>query len=521
MIAVIPEPKTITIGTGKVFSLSRLCEITADESSKKAEGDFLSFSEKSLEIAYVGTGKESITLALDPELKTAESYTLDITENRIEIKGADEAGIFYGVQTLKQIFITGGRNLPEIHIEDEPAYGYRGFMLDCGRYFYKKEDIKFFLDLMAIHKLNRFHWHLTEDQGWRAQIDSKLLLTEIGSYRAHTNFNKIPHGGYYTKEDMKEIVAYAHERCIKVIPEVDSPGHMVAAISAYPELSCFERDLQVECYWGIKYDVVCVGKESTFDFMFSVFDELAEIFTDGVIHVGADEVPTERWKLCPHCQKRMRDEGLTNVEQLHAYYLTRLAAHLKEKGLQVVMWNDKKSDYMADGEIIRQLWNGDMPEKDRKALLEEGMKFIDSNSEAYYLDLPLGMTNLKKTYEYKPLKHENVIGVEGCLWTEFIPSMERAMAYSFPRLGAIAENAWTKEEKLNFENFLKKDEAYMDILSAFGIEGRRMKNSIPGKFTNILHRIYWERRQLCWNGLHNVIDNKKVEKLAKEKMKND
>ena len=222
---------------------------------------------------------------------------------------------------------------------------------------------------------------------------------------------------------MKEIVEYAHNLCIKVIPEIDTPGHTVAMIAAYPELSCFDRELSVATHWGVKHDVLCVGKESTFDFMQTVFDELLETFTDGTFHLGGDEVPTTRWEICPHCQKRMKDEGLKNPEELHTYYLDRIGAYLKSKGVKTVMWNDHIKDKMVSKDIAWQLWNTQMKKNEVVKELNGGRKFIVSASEAYYLDLPYALTDLKKAYDFEPVfdgvtpeGEKNILGVEGCLW---------------------------------------------------------------------------------------------------------
>lgn len=528
-IHIIPEPKSLTFSENKVFILTRLCDLFSQKGCEKAFDSLTEFISERFYLELLGTGKEKIQLSVDESLEKPESYTLDITENLIEIKGADEAGVFYGVETLKQIFLQCEEKLPEVHIEDAPAYSYRGFMLDCGRYFFPKEDVMKFIDIMAMHKLNHFHWHLTEDQGWRAQMLDNILLTEIGAYRSHTNFGMKPHGGFYTKEDMKEVVEYAHKKCIKVIPEIDTPGHTVSAIAAYPELSCFERNLNVATHCGVKHDVICVGKESTYDFMFSVFDELMEIFTDGIIHIGGDEVPTTRWEICPHCQRKIKDEGLKGTDDLHPYYLSRIAEHIESKGSKVVMWNDTVKEYMAKSSIVRQLWDEEMSESDVVSQINKGTEFIISFVNAYYLDLPYGQTSLKKCYEYNPCykgiaedKKNKLLGVEACLWTEFVPDMKKAGYQTFPRLGAFSETAWTEEENRSFERFLEKLDYYEALITAFfkmNCAGKR--RAMPKGIGKLGSKIYWERRKLCWQGLHNIIDNKKVERKYKGEENND
>lgn len=524
--SVIPEPIKMSVGNADAFTLTRLCEVEYDSGSEKAYNCLVKFLSDSFSIELLGTGKEKIILKIDDTIKEKEGYTLDVTKDSAVICGKDEAGVFYGVQSLKQLLFQGELTLAETHIEDSPRFSYRGFMLDCGRYFFTKEAVKVFLEIMALHKLNVFHWHLSEDQGFRAQILDKLLLTEIGSYRSHTNFNTTKHEGYYTVDDMKEIVDYAHNLCIKVIPEIDTPGHAVAMIAAYPELSCFDRKLEVATHWGIKHDVLCIGKESTFEFMQTVFDELLEIFTDGTFHIGGDEVPTTRWKLCPHCQKRMKDEGLKDESQLHTYYLDRMASYLKSKGTEVVMWNDVVKDYMVSKDVVWQFWNGDMKKEDIVGEINSGRPFIMSNISAYYLDLPYAHVSLKDTYNFEPIydgiKEENkhlVKGIEACLWTEFVPTMKKAGYCTYPRLGAFAETAWSPEENKDYDKFLSKIPAYNNILDGYGIDRATLKQANPGAVRKAGNTIWWERRKLCWQGLHNLIDNKKVELKYADKEK--
>ena len=521
-IHIIPQPNKISVIDKKAFELHSLCNLNAHKGCNKALSELTEFISDKFCMELLGTGKEEIRLSVDEALTASESYTLDITEDLIEIKGADEEGVFWGVQTLKQIFLQCKENLPEVHIEDAPAYHYRGFMLDSGRYFFPKEDVMKFIDVMALHKLNYFHWHLTEDQGWRVQLLDNILLTEIGAYRSHTNFGKTPHGGFYTKEDMKEVVEYAHKKCIKVIPEIDTPGHTVSAIAAYPHLSCFDRNLNVATHCGVKHDVLCVGKESTFEFMFSVFDELLEIFTDGIIHIGGDEVPTTRWKICPHCQQRIKDEGLRCTEDLHPYYLSRIAEHIESKGSKVIMWNDTVRDYMAKSSIVRQLWDEEMSEKEVVNQINKGTEFIISFVNAYYLDLPYGQTSLKKCYEYNPCyngitedKKDKLLGVEACLWTEFVPTMKKAGYQSLPRFGAYSETAWTDKKEKSYDRFCEKLPFYEYMLSSEGWNFAKEKEASPKGVRKLGSRLYWERRKLCWQGLHNIIDNIKVERKYK------
>lgn len=512
---IIPEPEKMQVQEKVVFTLTRLCNLEIMPCCEKARDSLVKFLSDAFSLdALLGTGKETIRLKIDPNMKKGESYTLTVSENLVEIVGSDEAGAFYGVQSLRQLLFQGDLSLNETYIEDSPRFSYRGFMLDCGRYFFTKEAVFVFLEMMALHKLNTFHWHLSEDQGFRAQILSKLLLTEIGSYRSHTNFNNRKHEGYYTVEDMKEIVDYAHKLCIKVIPEIDSPGHTVAMIAAYPHLSCFDRELVVATHWGVKEDVLCAGKESTYDFMKEVLDEISETFTDGVIHLGGDEVPLTRWKQCPHCLKRVKDEGLKDVGDLHAYYLNRLADYLKNKGIDTVIWNDTVKPYMVKDTVTRQLWNSEMSDSEVVNEVNSGKKFIISCSQAYYFDFPYGETNLKKTYDFEPIYEgineqsiKNIMGVEACLWTEFVPTMQKAGYCTYPRMGAFCESAWSKKENKDFKHFTKKLPSYYSLLKGYGIDLAPMSRTMPVAIGKAASLLWWERRKLCWGSLSSRIDN--------------
>lgn len=524
--SIIPEPIEMNIGNADVFTLTRLCEVEYDKGSEKAYNCLVKFLSDSFSMSILGTGKEKIVLRINDDIEKTEGYTLIVSENNILIEGKDEAGVFYGVQSLRQLLFQGNLTLPEIHIEDSPRFSYRGLMLDCGRYFFTKEAVKIFLEMMALHKLNTFHWHLSEDQGFRAQVLDKLLLTEIGSYRSHTNYNTLKHEGYYTVDDMKEIVEYAHNLCVKVIPEIDTPGHTVAMIAAYPELSCFDRTLEVATSWGVKHDVMCVGKESTFEFMQSVFDELLETFTDGTFHLGGDEVPTTRWQFCPHCQQRIKDEGLKDESELHRYYLDRIGEYLKNKGVNTIMWNDRIKDKMVSKDIAWQFWDTQMSHKEVAIQVNEGRKFIISANEAYYLNFPYALTRMKKTYNFEPVFdgineecEKNILGVEACLWTEFVPTMKKAGYQTYPRLGAFCETAWSQKENRNYDKFLEKLHPYYDLLEGYGIDTASLKQSEPGLIRKIGNLIWWERRKFCWGGLSNIIDNAKLKRRygAKER----
>ena len=507
--SIIPQPAHMTAGEAPVFRLTRLCNLHADDKSALAKAELDRFLERTLELELFGTGKEHLSLAVDPAVSKPEGYFLRVEPNRVTITGHDEAGVFYGVQTLKQLLLQGEGALPEMEIEDAPQYSYRGFLLDVSRYFFAPDAVKQLLDAMALHKLNRFHWHLTDDHGWRIALDSYPLLTQIGAYRAYTNFGKTPHGGFYTKDEIRDIVQYAHERCIKVIPEVDSPGHVVSAIAAYPFLSCFDRDLPVATNSGVQHDILCAGKESTFEFMFNVLDEVAELFPDGMFHIGGDEVPTMRWEHCPHCKKRMAEEGFADAGQLYPYYIGRVTAHLKEKGIQVFAWHNAQLGGGIDPDVIREHWDV-LPGENADL-----SHVVDADFHSYYFDLPYGMVPLKACYTHDPEKHgAQPFGVESCLWTEYVPTMEKAGYCAFPRLGAFSETAWTPPQAKDYDAFLRKLPAYFALLDALSLPHATKKQALPGLLRNWGYQAWFWKRNLHALGFKKALDDRKVAREA-------
>ena len=513
-LSVIPQPLCFSILSPEpVVKITRLCEIEWEKGCDKAKNDLLRFLTDRFEGELLGTGRERIILSLSGNSTDKEGYSLTVKADTVILSASGEEGLFYAVQSLKQLLMQGDFSLPEAEIEDEPRFSSRGFMLDCGSYFFTKDAVKHFLDIMALHKLNEFHWHLSEDQGFRCQLEDNILLTEIGSYRSHTGLNTTPHSGYYTKAEMKEIVDYAHERCIKVIPEINTPGHTVSMIAAYPFLSCFERELTVATDWGTKHDVLCVGKESTFRFMESVFDELTEIFTDGIIHLGGDEAPATRWKICPHCQKRMAEERLKDESELHTYYIERLARYLQSKGIEVRMWSGQENEKAVDPSVIRELCDGE---------INNGIKFINSSANAYCLDLPYGLISLRQCYNYNPAyeagKECSLLGVEALLRTELIPDMEKAHYCTFPRLGAISETAWAKEENRNYDRFCQKLDGYFKVLSFYGIKPVKRKLYNPEPARRLVCVIHRKRRKLYREELRGLVDNHIVNKKYSKKI---
>lgn len=525
MFNIIPQPVTIlTNNDKKGFTLHSGTSISPFSFSK----DFVQFVRKHFNkklIIQEDTGEEkSIILKIDDSIEWDEGYTLKCENRRVYINAKTETGLFYGLETLKQMLLQKEGKLPFTEISDYPRFAYRGFLLDCGRYFYSVEDVKRIVDLMALHKLNVLHWHLTEDQGWRIEIKKYPLLTEKGSKRSHTNFNTKPHDGYYTQEDIKEIVEYCHHKKIKVIPEFDIPGHSVAAIACYPWLSCLERELEVATHWGVKHDILCAGKDSTYEFVYNVLDELIELFPDKIIHIGGDEAVKMRWKHCPDCQKAMRDNNLKNEDELQMLFMTKVSDYLKGKGYSAIMWNYDSPDGIEklSADIGWTVCGTDEKGTSLAEEIKKGRRLINTNCFPYYFDFPYGWNTLKKVCNNDGAltkNDEETWGIEACMWTEYVPNIKRLEFLAFPRLGAMAENAWAEKGYPSFSTFLYKAPTYYKLLDAHNVQYAPLKKACPSFVYKFASSLWFRRRALHWEGLHNLIDDAKAVELAHKTQK--
>lgn len=332
-IDIIPRPAEITEARGE-FRITAQTAIAAEGELRRPAEIFATDIEPVIGREIPVAAKGEIRLRTSPSL-AAEEYTLAVTPRTVEILGGSPQAMFYALQTLRQLVATDG-TVPAVVVRDKPCFAHRGGMLDSGRHFWTVDEVKRFIDILAMHKLNVFHWHLSEDQGWRIEIKRYPLLTEIGSVRRETvigrydktdesrnRYDGKPYGGFYTQDDVRAIVAYAAERYIEVIPEIDMPGHMLGALASYPQLGCRGKGYEVWTHWGISKDVLCAGKEETFEFVENVLAEVLDLFPSKFIHVGGDECPKERWKECPACQRRIREEGLANENELQSYFMHR------------------------------------------------------------------------------------------------------------------------------------------------------------------------------------------------------
>ncbi len=474
---VLPQPRSFRVANETpVFRLTELCNLRAMPEAADAEEDLCSFFAKVFGLdPLLGSGREYICLNIDRALPDREGYRLSVEPNKITVTGADEDGVFWGVQTLKQLLLQGDLELPALEIDDAPRFAHRAFMLDICRHFFTPDAIKLFLDAMALHKLNVLHLHLSDDQGWRVEIYSKLLLAQIGGFRADPAYGGKPYGGFLSKADVEDLVAYAAKRHIAIVPEIDVPGHSIAAIAAYPDLSCSGKERGVTSRVGIHRDILCAGKESTYDFLFAVFDEISEMFPSGMIHIGGDEVPLHNWTQCPACQKRIRELGLADEKALYEAFMRRVADHLRQKGLRVFAWHNKELSPSFGDEIVLHHWNRP-PQTDAP--------FIDANWLFYYLDHSHGTLPLKKCYGYEPTAGgKTPIGLEACLWTEFVAALGKAGFQVFPRLGAFCETAWSSKENKDYDRFLQKLSSYERLLQTLPMPYARRRQANPNALT--------------------------------------
>ncbi len=451
-----------------------------------------------------------------------EWYSIDAQVNGMTVCACTEEGIFRAVTTLKQIL---SQPLCGFTLEDEPKNSFRGFMLDVGRYFYSVADVKTIIDYAALYKFNYFHWHLTEDQGWRFESHKYPKLTEIGSHRSHTNFGIKKESGFYTKYELKEIVQYCHERFIKVIPEIDMPGHTMSALACYPELSCFNRKLKVSTHWGIKFDIMCAGKDFTYTFCKDILDELCEIFTDEYIHIGGDEALKKRWELCENCNKKLKELGLDNMEQLQLYFANYLAEHLSTNGKQTIVWYnkfDEKDKIVPNKDIILQFW-GTKKDVEFANVVKSGRRVVTSNSSGYYIDLPYGYITLADSYNTQGVTGiedtKTIFGYETCLWTEYVKNLKKAKFNMFPRVFAISEIFWSGESNKDYQKFLQKLEFEKQFIRKFDVKVPRKGIYNPNGIRKFFSKLWFEKRQLVWQGLYLTIDNYLVKSKVKRSKK--
>jgi len=464
--AVIPRPAEMK-PSGAPFPITPGTAVAAPAGAEEA-GNYLA---ERLSLEVRPAPEAGILLSLDgPASLGEEGYLLSSSPRGVRIRARGPAGLFWGIQTLLQLLApSGGREVPGVEIADRPRFSWRGYLLDPARHFRTKEFLKRTIDLLALHKCNVLQLHLTDDQGWRIEIRRYPRLTEVGAWRGT---GEARYGGFYTQEDLREIVAYAARRGVTVVPEIEMPGHSLAALAAYPELSCTGGPFQVWTRWGISEDLLCPGREETFRFVQEVLEEVLAVFPSRFIHVGGDECPRKRWKACPRCQKRIRDEGLRDETELHGYFIRRIDAFLASKGRRLVGWDEILEGGLAPGATVMS-WRG---EKGGIAAANMGHDVVMSPTSHCYLDYPLSRIPLEKAYAYEPIPREiapekarHVLGLQGNMWGEGTPRDEDVDRMTWPRQAALAEAGWSPKEARDWRDFAARLEVHRARLQAMGV----------------------------------------------------
>jgi len=458
-------------------------------------------------------GNKNIYFIKDSSIDGDEGYRLKISPSSIKISAKSPQGAFYAVQSLRQLFPvsfeTGTNKKNEVaikclEINDSPQFKYRGMHLDVGRHMFSIKFIKKYIDALAMLKMNTFHWHLTEDQGWRIEIKKYPNLQEVASYRKETlvgHYSDQPHqfdgekyGGYYTQEEIKEVVAYAESRFVTVIPEIELPGHAQAAIAAYPELGCTGEQVEVATKWGVFEEIYC-PKEETFTFLEDVLDEVLALFPSEYIHIGGDEATKTRWKNCNHCRALIKKEGLKDEHELQSYFISRIEQYLNNNGRQIIGWDEILEGGLAPNATVMS-WRG--INGAIEAAKQHHNVIITPTSHCYFdyyqsenKNEPLaigGYLPLEKVYSFNPIPEaltqeeaKYVLGAQGNIWTEYIPTSDQVEYMAFPRILAMSEVVWSKQENKNYPDFVKRVEYFHERLDSLNINYANHLYEIEGE----------------------------------------
>jgi hexosaminidase len=507
-VAVVPRPAHLRPANGR-FTLNEKTRIIVSDSTVELGDRLRSYltpaTGYTLELGR-RTGTNTITLVLDRRLEVLgpEGYRLKVRPDRVEIRGGGAAGVFYGLQTLRQLLpadifrrapVAGiAWSLPCLDIEDRPRFGWRGMHLDVGRNFMPKESVLKFLDLMALHKLNVFHWHLTEDQGWRIEIKRYPKLTQVGAWRKDTmtvydpaTYTGKPHGGFYTQDDVREVVAYAAALHITVVPEIEMPGHAQAAIAAYPELGNLSDPLEVATTWGVIENVFNV-EDSTITFLQNVMSEVLDLFPSKFIHIGGDEVPKKQWQESPRAQAKMKALGLKDEHELQSWVVRQMDVWLAARGRRLIGWDEILEGGLAPGATVMS-WRGvDGGVTAAKA----GHDVVMAPNTHTYFDYYQsenrerephaigGYLPLEKVYEYEPISSQlnpaeakHVLGAQAQLWTEYIRDFKHVEYMAFPRACALSEVVWSPPEVRDFNHFRRRLDAHLARLDRLDVNYRK------------------------------------------------
>lgn len=491
---VIPLPQAITEQQGTPFVLSAYTVIAYPEGNNKLKrnAELLAgyiFNLTGTQLPVVSNAPKANAIVLKDDLKSdnSEAYNLTITPELITINGASPAGNFYGCQTLRKSIPeqkVGLVEFPCVSISDQPRFAYRGAHFDVSRHFFPVDSVKAFIDMIALHNINKFHWHITDDQGWRLEIKSRPELTTKGSIRPGTMSNKdfdstdgIPYGGYYTQDQAREIVKYAADRHITVIPEIDLPGHMLAALKAYPELGCTGGPYELWTKWGVSEDVLCAGNDSTIKFIDDVLAEVVDVFPSEYIHVGGDECPKVRWESCPKCQAKIKQLGLksdkhsTAEQKLQSYVMTEASNSLSKRGRKMIGWDEILEGGLTPGAVVMS-WRGtegaiEAAKQNHYAILTPTnycyFDYYQTNDRANEPLAGGGVVTLEQIYNFNPAldaltdeQKKYIMGAQANLWSEYVPNLYTAQYQELPRMAALSEVQWCEPEAKDYTEFQRR-----------------------------------------------------------------
>ena len=504
---IIPRPQQVNVSNDAPFTLSAKTVIslgTNSQDMKRNANMLASYIEQATGIRpAIGKSKNgtAIVLTIDKTIANAEGYKLDADAKQIRIAGASAAGVFYGVQTLrKSLPLVNGKaskvSIPAVHIADAPRFAYRGTHLDISRHFVTVDSVRQFIDMLALHNINRFHWHLTDDQGWRIEIKKYPLLTQIGSKRAQTvighnsgKYDGKPYSGFYTQKQIRDIVKYAADRYITIVPEIDLPGHMQAALAAYPDMGCTGGPYEVWQKWGVSDNVLCAGNDKTLTFIDNVLKEITQLFPSKYIHVGGDECPKTQWQKCPKCQARIKalnleaKDGHSAEERLQSYIITHASNYLKSLGRNTIGWDEILEGGLAEGATVMS-WRG---ESGGIAAAKQHHDVVMTPNSYLYFDYyqsldkanePLaigGYLPLETVYSYEPMPKEltadearHIIGVQANIWTEYMPTFKQMQYMALPRLAALSEVQWSQPALKDYNSFTNRLTEFTHLYDRLG-----------------------------------------------------
>jgi len=504
-ISIIPEPLKVEMQNG-IFTFNDDVKVIYNNEQKQIVDLFIEQVSKIPNIKINLNEKKNIKkisfeLLSVHKFKTG-GYKISLDSEQIKIIASTESGLFYGSQTLIQIINSSSKksvniiSIPTCTIEDEPRFNWRGMHLDVSRHFFDVDFIKKYLDIMAMHKLNVFHWHLTDDQGWRIEIKKYPKLTEVAAWRKGTGKeeysyiieaaekNEPIYGGYYTQEEVKEIIKYAKDRYITVVPEIELPGHSWSVLSAYPELSCTGTPWikPKDVAWEFT-DPFCAGNEKTFEFFENIFTEVIDLFPSEYIHIGGDEAKKTPWEKCEKCQLRMKENNLTNVEELQSYFIKRIENIITRKGRKIIGWDEILEGGLAEGAAVMS-WRGEeggieAANLHHNVVMSPGdyLYFNKPQFDSKIENSPYDLLSIKRVYSYDPIpkeldeeKHKFILGAEACLWSEYLYSEESAENRLTPRIAALSEVVWSSKENKKFDNFQKRLQKHLRLLDRNNIK---------------------------------------------------